>query len=237
MPEISENPRLQIGAIIYPRMDQIDFTGPFEILARLPRSDFHVIWKDKTPVDDWAGLTLTPKMSLDEAPQLDLLVVPGGRGQQALMHDAKILRFIHKQAEGAKFTLSVCTGALLCGAAGLLRGRRATTHWSAHHLLKYFGAIAVDERVVRDEKLITTAGVTAGLDGALRVAALLYGDTVAQQIQLAVQYAPEPPFASGDSKTSAPDVLAACCASTRELTQERLATARQIGRQLGIDMD
>jgi cyclohexyl-isocyanide hydratase len=226
---------LQIDAIIYPCMDQLDFTGPFEVLARLPDSKFRVLWKGKAPVKDWAGLILTPETSFDEAPQLDLLVVPGGHGQQQLMDDATTLEFIRKQAAGAKFVLSVCTGALVCGAAGLLKGRHATTHWSVHHLLKYFGAIAVDARVVTDGKLVSTAGVTAGIEGALRVAALLRGDRAAQEIQLAIQYAPQPPFASGDPKTVPADIFDACREAVHELTEARLVSARRTAKQLGIE--
>lgn len=119
---------LQIGAMIYQRMDQCDFTGPFEVLSLLPDSTFHVIAKTRDPVRDGRGLILTPEESFGEAPQLDVLVVPGGHGQEALMDDEQSLSFVRRQAEGAKYVLSVCTGALICGAAGLLRGRRATTH-------------------------------------------------------------------------------------------------------------
>jgi cyclohexyl-isocyanide hydratase len=231
----SHTRRLQMGAIIYPCMDQLDFTGPFEVLARLPDSEFHVLWKSKAPMKDWAGLILTPEMSFDEAPQLDLLVVPGGHGQQQLMDDGTTLEFISKQATGAKFVLSVCTGALVCGAAGLLKGRHATTHWSVHHLLKYFGAIAVDARVVTDGKLVSTAGVTAGIEGALRVAAMLRGDRAAQEIQLAMQYAPQPPFTSRDPKTAPADVFDASREAAHELTAARLVSARRAAKQLGIE--
>jgi cyclohexyl-isocyanide hydratase len=134
---------LTIGAIVFPRVDQIDFTGPYEVLSRIPDSTFHVLWKDRTPVRDVTGLILTPDTAFAEAPPLDLLVVPGGYGQQDLMEDETVLSFIREQAAHATYTFSVCTGALICGAAGLLRGRKATTHWSAFHLLEYFGAIPI----------------------------------------------------------------------------------------------
>ena len=113
---------LTIGALIFPDMDQCDFTGPFEALARVPNSRFLIIWKDKNPVRDLAGLQLLADTTIDEAPQLDVLLVPGGQGQEALMHDEAVLSFIRQQAAGAKYVFSVCTGALLCGAAGLLQG-------------------------------------------------------------------------------------------------------------------
>lgn len=219
---------LRIGALIYPRVDQSDFTGPFEVLVRVSNSTFHVLWKDKTPIRDVAGLILTPGMTLAEAPQLDVLVVPGGYGQQELMEDEAVLSFIRTQAVHADYIFSVCTGALLCGAAGLLRGVRATTHWTALHLLPYFGAIAVDERVVVDGKHVSAAGVTAGIDGALTLAALLRGEKAAQQIQLSIQYNPEPPFDAGSPHTAAPDIVEAVRLSASRITAAREATAKQM---------
>lgn len=225
---------LQIGAILFPRMDQTDFTGPFEVLSRVPDSTFHVLGKEKAPVRDAKGLILTPEETLAEAPQLDLLVVPGGAGVNALMEDEAVLSFVRQQAAGARYVLSVCTGALVCGAAGLLRGRRATTHWASFHLLEWFGAIPVDERVVVDGNLICAAGVTAGFDGALRVAAMLCGDRVAQEIQLALEYAPEPPFDSGSPKTAPAEVLESARESLRSVVDERLVIARRVAAKLGV---
>lgn len=225
---------LHIGAIIFPRIDQSDFTGPFEVLSRVPDSTFHIIWKEKKPVSDIHGLILTPDKIFSEVPQLDVLIVPGGPGQEALMDDEEVLGFICRQAAQAKYVFSVCTGALICGAAGLLKGQKATTHWSAFHLLPYFGAIPVDQRVVVNERLVTAAGVTSGLDGALRIAALLRGDQIAQQIQLGIEYAPEPPFHSGTPKTAPPEVLNAARNAAGKLTEARLATARRVGKRLGV---
>ena len=234
MPEGPHDGHLNIGAIIYPLMDQIDFTGPFEVLARLPESTFHVIGKDLAPVRDMRGLLLTPEENFSQAPQLDLLIVPGGHGQEALMDDETVLGFIRNQAAGAGITMSVCTGALVCGAAGLLRGRRATTNWTVHHLLGYFGAIPVDERVVVDGNLVTTAGVTAGIDGALRVASMLRGEDVAQNIQLFLEYAPEPPFNSGTPATAPTRIVDAARAAAAAMVATRLATAKRIARRLGV---
>ncbi len=234
MPEGSHDAHLHIGAIIYPLMDQIDFTGPFEVLSRLPDSTFHVIGKDLTPVRDMRGLLLTPEETLRQAPQLDLLIVPGGYGQEALMDDETVLGFIRSQAAGARIIISVCTGALVCGATGLLMGRRATTNWTVHHLLGYFGAIPVDERVVVDGNLVTTAGVTAGIDGALRVASMLRGEDVAQNIQLFLEYAPEPPFNSGTPATAPTRIVDAARAAAAAMVATRLATARRIARRLGV---
>src|ERR1035441_714037 len=226
---------LNIGAIVFPGIDQADLTGPFEVLSRLPNSTFHVLGKDTTPIRDLMGLILTPTMTFAQAPPLDLLIVPGGWGQEALMDDATVLEFIQTQAAGAQYTFSICTGALVCGAAGLLRGVRSTTHWSAFHLLGYFGAIPVNARVVVDGKHISAAGVTAGIDGALRVASLLRDERTAQVIQLSMEYAPEPPFNSGTPQTAPPDVLEAALAVTRKTTEARLATAQRIASRLGIN--
>jgi cyclohexyl-isocyanide hydratase len=225
---------LNIGALIFPELDQMDFTGPFEALSRLPNSTFHVLWKEKKPIRDLKGLILTPEKTLAEAPQLDVLVVPGGHGQQALMEDEVVLDFIRRQAAGARYVFSVCTGALTCGAAGLLKGVRATTHWSAFHLLPYFGAIPVDARVVVDGKMVSAAGVTSGIDGALRLAALLRGDLAAQRIQLNIQYAPEPPFDSGAPARAPAAVLAAEHEAARALTEQRRVTARRIAARLQV---
>ena len=231
----TETEHLDIGAVIFADVDQSDFTGPFEVLSRLPGARFHVLAKESRPIRDVHGLILTPEESFAEAKRLDVVVVPGGRGQEALMDDDVTLSFLREQAATARFVFSVCTGALICGAAGLLRGVRATTHWSAFHLLPYFGAIPVDERVVVDGEMVSAAGVTAGLDGALRLAALLRGDRVAQQIQLAIEYAPEPPFGAGTPRTAPAEILEAAGRAFGEITRARLATARRIATRLGIE--
>src|SRR5436190_1046972 len=129
---------LQIGGLLFPQMDQADFTGPFEVLSRIPNSKFHVLAKEKAPIRDAKGLILSPETTFATAPQLDLLLVPGGFGVDVLMEDEPTLGFIREQAKNAKLVLSVCTGALVLGAAGLLKRRKATTHWASFHLLEYF---------------------------------------------------------------------------------------------------
>jgi cyclohexyl-isocyanide hydratase len=225
---------LNIGVLIFPNMDQIDFTGPFEVFSRLPDAKLHVIGTQTGNFRDRGGMILTPDTTLDAVPALDLLHVPGGAGQQALMHDEPVLKLIRDHVAAGKPLFSVCTGALICGAAGVLKGRRATTHWSAFDLLPYFGAVRVRERVVIDGNIVTTAGVTAGIDGALTVAALLRGDSAAEHIQLDIQYAPDPPFHAGTPETAPRDVLTAVTSAYRPLTEARLLTAREIGMQLGV---
>lgn len=225
---------LQIGSLLFEGVDQIDLTGPFEVLSRIPNATYRIFGKTADPVRDLKGLRLTPDAALVDAPQLDVLHIPGGFGQEALMEDDEVLGWIRRQAAGAHSVFSVCTGALLCGAAGLLKGRRATTHWASFHLLPFFGAIPVNERVVLDGNWVFAAGVTAGIDGALRLAAELRGDEVAQAIQLYMVYAPEPPFDSGTPETAPAAILQHAQQSVRSITAQREATARRVAARLGI---
>lgn len=225
---------LQIGALLFEGVDQIDLTGPFEVLSRIPNSTYRIYGKTVEPVRDLRGLRLTPDAALADAPQLDVLHVPGGFGQEALMEDAEVLGWIARQAAGAHSVFSVCTGALLCGAAGLLRGRRANTHWASFHLLPLFGAVPVNQRVVVDGNWVFAAGVTAGIDGALRLAADLRGDDAARAIQLYMVYAPEPPFDSGTPETAPAAILAQARQSVAGITAQREATARRVAARLGI---
>jgi cyclohexyl-isocyanide hydratase len=233
---IPDDTPLMIGALMFEGMDQIDLTGPFEALSRVPNSTYQTYAKTGAPVRDLNGLRLIPDATLAAAPRLDVLHVPGGSGQEALMEDQEVLAWIQKQAAGSRYILSVCTGALLCGAAGLLKGRRATTHWSSLHLLPLFGAIPVNERVVVDANYFFAAGVTAGIDGALRLAAELRGDVVAQAIQLDMVYAPEPPFDSGTPERAPPAILEHARRSYREITARREETARRIAGRLGVSV-
>lgn len=229
---IAPDTPLAIGSLLFEGVDQLDLTGPLEVLSRLPNATHRVYAKSAGPVRDVRGLRLLADAPLADAPPLDVLHVPGGLGQEALMEDEEVLAWIRRQAAGARRVLSVCTGALLCGAAGLLRGRRATTHWAAFDLLPLFGAIPVNARVVVDGTFVFAAGVTAGIDGALRLAADLRGEEAAQVIQLQMAYAPEPPFTAGTPESASPDVLAqarsgfAAVTAARRRTAERLAARR-----------
>jgi cyclohexyl-isocyanide hydratase len=231
---IPHDTHLQIGSLLFEGIDQIDLTGPFEVLSRIPNATYRIYGKTASPVRDLKGLQLMPDALLADAPPLDVLHVPGGHGQEALMDDDDVLDWIRRQASGACAIFSVCTGALICGAAGLLKGRRATTHWASFHLLPYFGAIPVNERVVVDGGWVFAAGVTAGIDGALRLAAELRGDEAAQAIQLHMVYAPEPPFDSGTPETAPSPILEEVRRSVRTITVQREQTARRIAAKLGI---
>jgi cyclohexyl-isocyanide hydratase len=231
---IPHDTHLLIGSLMFDGVDQIDLTGPFEVLSRLPNSTYQIYARTSSPVRDLNGLRLIPGATLAEAPPLDVLHVPGGPGQEALMEDEEVIAWIQKQARGARAIFSVCTGALLCGAAGLLKGRRATTHWSSLHLLPFFGAIPVNERVVMDANYVFAAGVTAGIDGALRLAAELRGAEPAQAIQLDIVYAPEPPFNSGTPESAPSSIVERARQSYREITAQREETARRIAGRLDL---
>jgi cyclohexyl-isocyanide hydratase len=231
---VLETVHLNIGSLLFEDLDQIDLTGPFEVLSRIPNATHRIYAKSLGPARDLMGLRVVPDATLKEAPQLDILHVPGGRGQEALMEDEEVLGWLRSQAEAAKNVLSVCTGALLLGAAGLIRGKRATTHWASFHLLPWFGAIPVDERVVVEGKWIFAAGVTAGIDGALRLAAEVRGVAAAQRIQLDIAYAPEPPFRSGTPQTAPPEILEAARRDVAELIARREASGRRAAARLGV---
>jgi cyclohexyl-isocyanide hydratase len=178
------------------------------VFASLPTAQVHLIWKDRMAITSATGLALAPTMTFGECPTLDVLCIPGGGGVNALLEDAEVLDFVRAQAARARYVTSVCTGSLVLGAAGLLRGRRATTHWLSHDFLERFGAIPARGRVVRDGNLITAGGVTAGIDFGLAVVAELVGQAQAEAIQLTLEYAPQPPFRAGKPDEAPPAVVA-----------------------------
>ena len=196
---------IHIGFLVYPDVTQLDATGPAQVLCRVPGAEIHLVWKTRDPVPTDAGFSIVPTDSFASCPRLDVLCVPGGGGQAALMADDDVLRFLRKQGETAKYVTSVCTGSLLLGAAGLLTGYEATCHWAWRDLLTLFGAIPKKDRVVRDRNRITGGGVTAGIDFGLTVAAELAGDEAARLIQLSLEYDPAPPFTCGSPDAAGPE--------------------------------
>lgn len=196
-----------IGMLIFPDLTQLDFAGPHEVLTRLPQTEVKVIARTLQPVRAQSGIRIIPDTTIAAAPQVDLVFVPGGPGVGAQMEDAETLEFLRRQAQGAKYVTSVCTGALVLGAAGLLKGYRATTHWAALDLLPIFGATPVADRVVIDRNRITGGGVTAGIDFGLTVAGEAFGARVAKSIQLGLEYNPAPPFNSGHPSTAEADIV------------------------------
>jgi cyclohexyl-isocyanide hydratase len=221
---------LQIGILVFPRVQQLDLTGPYEVFASMPAATVHLVWKDRAAITSATGLVLGPTVTFGECPALDVLCIPGGGGVNALLEDAEVLDFVRAQAARARYVTSVCTGSLVLGAAGLLRGRRATTHWLSHDFLAKFGAIPVHGRVVRDGNLITAGGVTAGIDFGLAVVAELAGQAQAEAIQLALEYAPQPPFRAGTPDEAPPAVLAAV---RKQLAPTRAAREAIIGKLVG----
>lgn len=192
---------------LFPGFTQLDLTGPYEVFARLPNTHVHLLAETREPVASDRGLAIVPDTTYEQAPRLDILCVPGGPGTDQMMEHQPLLAFLRQRAPQARFITSVCTGALVLGAAGLLDGYRATTHWMALDLLPLFGATPVEERVVIDRNRITGGGITAGIDFGLTVAATLFGTETAQNIQLLLEYNPEPPFASGSPATAPADLV------------------------------
>jgi cyclohexyl-isocyanide hydratase len=218
---------VEIGLLVFPNVQQLDLTGPYEVFASWPEARVRLVWKSREPVFSSTGLRLEADETFDDCPRLDVVCAPGGVGVNPLLADEAVLGFLRRQAASARFVTSVCTGALVLGAAGLLRGKRATTHWASHDLLAAFGAIPTHRRVVRDGALMTGGGVTAGIDFALTLVAELAGLPTAQAIQLNLEYAPEPPFDAGSPATAPGEVVAALRnrGATVRAERERLVQA------------
>lgn len=199
---------MEIGFVLFPNVTQLDFTGPLQVLHRLPGARVHVVAKTLEPVPSDCGLSLVPTTTFASCPQLDLLCVPGGFGVEDAIVDAALMGFVKEQAKSARYVTSVCTGAFVLGQAGLLKGRRATTHWAYRALLREVGAEPVEARVVRDGNVFTGGGVTAGIDFAFVIAAEVAGEEVAKRIQLAIEYDPLPPFQSGSPSVASTALVA-----------------------------
>jgi cyclohexyl-isocyanide hydratase len=212
-------PLFNVGFVIFPDLTQLDFTGPQQVLARLPESAMHIVAKSAAAVPSDSGLALVPTHTFETCPRLDLICVPGGiAGVVRAMGDRETIDFVRRQASAAKYVTSVCTGAFILGVAGLLKRRRATTHWAFTELLPLVGATYEMGRVVKDGSVITAGGVTSGIDFGLRVVAEIAGESVAQAIQLGLEYDPDPPFASGH-----PDRASA---TVKTMVSPRYETAR-----------
>lgn len=199
---------LQIGLVVFPKVAQLDFTGPLQVFAALPGAKVHLIWKRIEPVPSGSVMAFMPTTTFADCPQLDVICVPGGAGINDMVNDEEMLAFLRKQAEGAKYVTSVCTGSLVLGAAGLLKGYRAATHWSAMEYLSAFGATPTNTRVCTDRNRITGGGVTAGIDFALTVVSVLVDRETAEAIQLGIEYNPAPPFNSGSPDTAPAEIVA-----------------------------
>ena len=218
---------MNIGMLIFPDMTQLDFSGPHEVFAQFPDCTIKVVAQKAGPVTARGGLQIVADTALAGAPQFDLIFVPGGAGVGALLENHEVLEFLRAQARGAKYVTSVCTGALALGAAGLLQGYRATTHWLSLDLLKFFGALVARDRVVIDRNRITGGGVTAGIDFALTVAAELFGANAAKAMQLMIEYNPAPPFNCGHPDTADAAIVAAIREKMAPLQAARVEQARR----------
>jgi cyclohexyl-isocyanide hydratase len=223
---------ISVGLLLFPRLTQLDLTGPFEVFSRTPGVTVHLIWKSLDSVTSDSGMSITPTATFADAPPLDIICVPGGPGVAELMEDNETLAFLRQCAENADYVTSVCTGSLVLGAAGLLTGKRATCHWMSRDLLPHFGADAVDARIVRDGNTITGGGVTAGIDFALSIVESLRGRAVAEETQLAIEYDPEPPFQSGSPRTADPALVEDVRQRGAARQQERLEIVQRAAAKL-----
>ncbi len=216
-----------IGMLLFDRLTQLDLAGPYEVFARLPDARVVLVSPSAGPVQSEHGLTILADERLDQASRFDVLVVPGGPGINALLDDDALLDCLAAVGERAAWVTGVCTGALVLGAAGLLTGYRATTHWQCLDLLPLVGATPVAERVVIDRNRITGGGISAGIDFGLALAGVLRGRAVAEKIQLVMEYAPAPPFNAGSPATADPELVRQVSAERRELVEQRRASLRR----------
>lgn len=226
---------IHIGIVIFPNVTQLDAMGPAQVLSRVPGATLHMIWKTLDPVMTDSGFAVLPSTTFADCPPLDVICVPGGVGQVALMNDEETLAFLRRQAAGARYITSVCTGSLVLAAAGLLQGYRSACHWSVRDELAAFGAIPATDRVVRDRNRLSGGGVTAGIDFGLTLAAELAGEQVAKSIQLMIEYDPQPPFDAGSPEHAGPELVALYkqrTAGMMDLRREanRTAAARLAGQ-------
>lgn len=222
---------MNIGLLLFPRLTQLDLTGPFEVFVRAPDTRVHLVWKSLDPVAADSGLTITPNATFATCPPCDVICVPGGVGTMDLLDDEETLAFLRRQAAGAQWITSVCSGSLVLGAAGLLQGYRSACHWSSLEFLPLFGAIPADERVVFDRNRASGGGVTAGIDFALTLVSRLHGEQAARWIQLDMEYNPAPPFDSGSPRTADPGMVARIrSAKATFLAQRRTACERAAGK-------
>lgn len=227
----TDRPRPKIGMLMFPGLTLLDLVGPQSALAAT--SDIYLIWKNKNLLVSDNGMVLKPDTTPDECPRdLDVLFVPGGPGQVEVMRDPEFLAFLADRGSRAKYVTSVCTGALVLGAAGLLQGYKAGTHWAALSLLQFFGATPVDERVVVDRNRMTGGGVTAGLDFGLMLLKVLQGERVAKVQELAMQYDPQPPFNVGVPVKAGPDLTEEAVAWIQGYGIDMVGTARAAGADM-----
>ena len=225
---------VSVGMVLFPNLTQLDLTGPYEVFARTPGAEVHLLASSPEPVRAEGGLAIVPDATFADAPHLDVLFVPGGAGVLAAMEDGEILDFLAEREPEARYVTSVCTGSLVLGAAGLLRGYQAATHWLSMDLLGMLGAEPVGERVVKDRNRITGGGITAGIDFGLAVAAEIAGEDAAKEIQLMMEYDPAPPFDSGSPKRAERALVEGVRAKRAAVQERRTEAAKRARARLGL---
>jgi len=228
------SPSFTVGLLLFPHLTQLDMTGPFEVFNRAPDVKVHLIWKTLDPVTSDTGLTMLPTATFTDCPALDVICVPGGPGVAELMEDEEVLDFLRRKAGEAKYVTSVCTGSLVLAAAGLLKGKRATSHWMSRPMLAALGAIPIEERVVADGNIITGGGVTAGIDFALSIVGREFGQRTAEEAQLGIEYDPHPPYDSGSPRTAAPALVDDVMTRSAKRQAERQAIVARVAARLGV---
>lgn len=231
MPELSP---LSVAFLVFPNVTQLDLTGPAQVLSRLGNTTLNLVWKDKQPVQTDAGFPLLPTATFEEIERADILCVPGGLGTMDLMQDAEVLDWLRKIAGEASWVTSVCTGSLVLGAAGLLKGYKSACHWASIDQLAFFGATPVRERIVEDRNRFSGGGVTSGIDFALALAARIRNEDFARFIQLSIEYDPHPPFDSGTPEKAPPEILERYYKMIEENVPDREAKVKAIAEALGF---
>lgn len=225
---------ISVAFLVFPNVTQLDLTGPAQVLSRLGNTTLNLVWKDKTPVPTDAGFPLLPTATFEEIDRVDILCVPGGLGTMEMMQDETVLAWLRKVAAKAEWVTSVCTGSLLLGAAGLLKGYKSGCHWASIDQLAFFGATPVRERIVEDRNRFSGGGVTSGIDFALALAARIRGEDVAKFIQLSIEYDPNPPFDAGSPDKVPPEILERYYKMIDSVVPDREAKVKAIAKSLGF---
>ncbi|MCR9079431.1 MAG: DJ-1/PfpI family protein [Hyphomonadaceae bacterium] len=231
MPELSP---ISVAFLVFPNVTQLDLTGPAQVLSRLGNVTLNLVWKDTEPVPTDAGFPLLPTATFEEVTRADILCVPGGLGTMEVMQDAQVLDWLRKIAADADWVTSVCTGSLVLGAAGLLKGYKSACHWASVDQLEYFGATPVRERIVEDRNRFSGGGVTSGIDFALALAARIRGEDFARFIQLSIEYDPNPPFDAGSPEKVPPEILDRYYKMIAAAVPDREAKVKAIAESLGF---
>jgi cyclohexyl-isocyanide hydratase len=227
-------PPISVAFLLFPNVTQLDLTGPAQVLSRLGNVTLDLVWKDRDPVRTDAGFAILPTATFAEVPRADIVCVPGGMGVTEVIADDAAMAWVRSVGAEARWVTSVCTGSLILGAAGLLKGYRAATHWSWREYLAMFGAEMVPERVVVDRNRVTGGGVTAGIDFALTLMAEVRSADFAKAVQLSLEYDPAPPFDAGSPEKAGPELVATYQRRVAQLAPDREAQFRAAAARLGF---